>query len=163
MVFFAFSVLKTRLTAAYRSCLAVGFSHGHSNYPHFDCKLLLFLYLANFVKLINSLASASLAGFSLFFPATTVAREVPLDTWKSIMDNAQTQYDKGNVIGACTNATNLAHFMNVEVYEVGKTGDQSLERDVRFLMWDWQTFVGKYCGGRPLLKKSRLWNDIDQQ
>ncbi|WP_137024911.1 hypothetical protein [Synechococcus sp. UW179A] len=119
--------------------------------------------MSNDVKTITAFASVSLASFSIFFSAPIAANELPLDTWKSIMDHAQTQYDKGNLTGACTHATNLAHFMNLEIYKVGQTGNQSLKRDVTFLMWDWQTYVGKYCGGRPLLKKSRLWNEIERQ
>lgn len=74
------------------------------------------------------------------------------------MDTAQTEYKKGNITGACNHATNLAYFMNTEIYNV--RDNKQLQQDVTFLMFDWQTYVGKYCGSRPLAHKSRLWKDI---
>jgi hypothetical protein len=113
------------------------------------------------MKKMKAIASAYLAGISLLFSGTSEAKELPLNTWKSIMNTAKIEYNKGNIIGACTNATNLAHFMNTKIYEV--RGNKTLQKDVTFLMWDWQTYVGKYCGGRPLKNKSRLWKEIDNQ
>ena len=113
------------------------------------------------MKIVKAIAAASVVGITVFFPGISEAKEVPIKSWKSIMNAAQTQYKKGNIKGACTHATNLAHFMNLEIY---KTRDnKQLQRDVTFLMWDWQTYVGKYCGGRPLVQKSRLWKEIDAQ
>jgi len=110
------------------------------------------------VKIVNGLAILSLACLSLYFPKAIAAKEIPLDSWKSIMDTVKAQYDKGNITGACTNAINLAHFMNTEIYNV--RDNRQLQQDVTFLMWDWQTYVSKYCGGRPLVKKSRFWNEL---
>lgn len=110
------------------------------------------------MNIVNGLTSLSLASLSLFFSTAIAAKEIPLESWKSIMDNVKTQYDNGNITGACTNAINLAHFMNTEIYNV--RNNKQLQQDVTFLMWDWQTYVGKYCGGRPLVKKSRLWNEL---
>ena len=110
------------------------------------------------MKIANGLVSLSLASLSLLLPKTIVAKEIPIKSWKSMMDNVKTQYDNGNIVGACTNAINLAHFMNTEIYNA--RDNKQLQQDVTFLMWDWQTYVGKYCGGRPLVKKSRLWNEL---
>lgn len=110
------------------------------------------------MNIVNGLTSLSLGSLSLFFSTAIAAKEIPLESWKSIMDNVKTQYDNGNITGACTNAINLAHFMNTEIYNV--RNNKQLQQDVTFLMWDWQTYVGKYCGGRPLVKKSRLWNEL---
>ena len=110
---------------------------------------------------MKAIASAYLAGISLLFSGTSEAKELPLNTWKSIMNTAKAEYNKGNIMGACTHATNLAHFMNTEIYKV--RNNKQLQQDVMFLMWDWQTYVGKYCGGRPLAQKSKLWDAINRQ
>ncbi|QNI76506.1 hypothetical protein SynMVIR181_01536 [Synechococcus sp. MVIR-18-1] len=53
--------------------------------------------------------------------------------------------------------------MNTKASEVRQAGNKALAQDVVFLMWDWQTYVGKYCGRRRLVKKSRLWDAIDHR
>jgi len=93
---------------------------------------------------------------------TSAANALPLDQWKSIMTIAEREYNKGNIQGACGNATNLAFFMNQEEFKVRQSGNKTMAKDVLYLMWDWQTYVGKYCGGRPLNKKSALWRTIDR-
>ena len=93
---------------------------------------------------------------------TSAANALPLDQWKSIMTIAEREYNKGNIQGACGNATNLAFFMNQEEFKVRQSGNETMAKDVLYLMWDWQTYVGKYCGGRPLNKKSALWSTLDR-
>ena len=53
--------------------------------------------------------------------------------------------------------------MNAKAFEVRQAGNKTLSQDVFFLMWDWPAYVGKYCGGRRLVKKSRLWDAIDRR
>ena len=77
------------------------------------------------------------------------------------MNTAKAEYNKGNIMGACTHATNLEHFMNRETYKV--RNNKQLQQDLMFIMWDWQTYVGKYYGGRPLAQKSKLWDAINRQ
>ena len=100
---------------------------------------------------------------ALLFAGTTEVQELPLDQWKSGINRVDIQYNNDNISGACTNAINLAHSMNTKASEVRQAGNKALARDVVFLMWDWQTYVGKYCGGRRLVKKSRLWDAIDRR
>lgn len=106
---------------------------------------------------------SSLAGMVILFAGTTEAQVLPLDQWKSGINRVDIQYNNDNISGACTNAINLAHSMNTKASEVRQAGNKALAQDVVFLMWDWQTYVGKYCGGRRLVKKSRLWDAIDRR
>ena len=99
---------------------------------------------------------------ALLSATTSQANALPLDQWKSIMRIAEREYNKGNIQGACGNATNLAFFMNQEEFKVRQSGNEAMAKDVLYLMWDWQTYVGKYCGGRPLNKKSALWSTLDR-
>ena len=77
------------------------------------------------------------------------------------MNKAKTEYNKGKITGGCTHATNLAHFTNTEIYKV--RNNKQLQQDIMFLMWDWQTYVGKYCGEKPLAKKSKLGEANNRQ
>ena len=77
-----------------------------------------------------------------------------------IQSIAATECGKPFIYGDLQIQQNLAK-MNLEIY---KTRDnKQLQRDVTFLMWDWQTYVGKHCGGRPQVQKSRLWKEIEAQ
>jgi hypothetical protein len=113
------------------------------------------------MKKLKTIISISFVVIGLLSSGNSEAKELPLSTWKSIMNTAKAEYNKGNILGACTHATNLAHFMNTEIYKV--RNNKQLQQDVMFLMWDWQTYVGKYCGGRPLAQKSKLWDAINRQ
>ena len=42
----------------------------------------------------------------------------PLKEWKVVMEMAEQQHRAGNHVYACRHATNLAHFMNQEKFEL---------------------------------------------
>ena len=104
-----------------------------------------------------------MAGIAILFAGTTEAQVLPLDQWKSGINLTEIHYNNDNISGAYTNAINLAHSMNTKAFEVRQAGNKALAQDVVFLMWDWQTYVGKYCGRRRLVKKSRLWDAINRR
>ena len=100
---------------------------------------------------------------AILFAEATEAQVLPLDQWKSGINRTEIQYNNDNISGACTNAINLAHSINSKDFEVKQAGNKTLAQDIIFLMWDWPTYVGKYCSGRRLVKKSRLWDAIDRR
>ena len=51
--------------------------------------------------------------------------------------------------------------MNTEIYKA--RNNKQLHQDDMFSMWEWQTYVGKYCGGKPLAQKSKLGEAINRQ
>ena len=83
----------------------------------------------------KTIVSISFVVIGLLSPGNSEAKELPLSAWKSIMNTAKAEYNKGNILGACTHATNLAHFMNTETYKV--RNNKQLQQDVMFLMWYW--------------------------
>ena len=85
---------------------------------------------------------------AILFAEATEAQVLPLDQWKSGIKFIEIQYNNDNISGACTNAINLAHSMNSKAFEVRQAGNKTLVQDIIFLMWNWQAYVGKYCGGR---------------
>ena len=92
-----------------------------------------------------------------------LAQGPPLDTWKTVMENAEEQFRAGEPMNACRHATNLAHFMNEEITKLQKrNASRETVRDVMWLEMDWQTYVGQYCGTRPTTRKSALWAEIDR-
>ena len=92
-----------------------------------------------------------------------LAQAPPLDTWKTVMNNTEEQFRAGEPMYACRHATNLAHFMNEEITRLQKQkASKDMVRDLMWLEMDWQTYVGKYCGSRPITRKSSLWPTIDR-
>ena len=92
-------------------------------------------YFIKLMKKLKIIVSISFVVIGLLSSGNSEAKGLPLSTWKSIM--------------------------NTEIYKV--RNNKQLQQDVMFLMWDWQTYVGKYCGGRPLAQKSKLWDAINRQ
>ena len=91
------------------------------------------------------------------------AQAPPLDTWKTVMESAEEQFRAGEPMYACRHATDLAHFLNEEIMKLQKTNaSREMVQDVMWLEMDWQTYVGKYCGTRPITRKSALWPTIDR-
>ena len=87
----------------------------------------------------------------------------PLKEWKTVMEMAKQQYNKGNHVFACRHATNLAHFMNKENFELQKRqASQQMINDLARLEKDWQTYVGKYCSYEPPVNRSNLWPTINR-
>ena len=85
---------------------------------------------------------------AILFAEATEAQVLPLDQWKSGINRTEIQYNNDNISGACTNTINLAHSINSKDFEVKQAGNKTLAQDIIFLMWNWQAYVGKYCGGR---------------
>ena len=94
----------------------------------------------------------SLAGMAILFAGTTEAQVLALDQWKLGINRTEIQSNNDNISDACTNAINLAHSMNSKAFEVRQAGNKTSAQDIIFLMWDWQTYVGKYCDGRRFVK-----------
>ena len=115
----------------------------------------------NSIKRIIPSSLASWCG--ILFAGATEAQVLPLDQWKSGINRTEIQYNNDNISGACTNAINLAHSMISKAFEVRQAGNKTLVQGIIFLMWDWPTYVGQYCSGRRLVKKSRLWDAIDRR
>ena len=113
------------------------------------------------MKKVTTIVSISFAVIGQLSSGNSEAKELPLSTWKSIMNTAKAEYKKGNITGACTHATNVTHFIDTEIYKV--RNNKQLHQDVMFLMQEWQTYVGKYCGGKPLAQKSKLGEAIKRQ
>ena len=62
-----------------------------------------------------------------------LAQAPPLDTWKTVMNNAEEQFRAGKPMYACRHATNLAHFMNEEITKLQKRN--ASRESVRDVMW----------------------------
>ena len=99
----------------------------------------------------------------VLFAEPVLAQGPPLDTWKIVMESAEEQFRAGEPMNACRHATNLAHFMNEEIMKLQKrNASREMVRDVMWLEMDWQTYVGQYCGTRPITRQSALWSTIDR-
>ena len=86
----------------------------------------------------------------------------PLKKWKNVMDMAEQQNRAGRHDYACRHATNLAHFMNEENYELQqRQAPQKMIQDLRQLEIDWQTYVGKYCSYQPPIQRSGFWDTLN--
>ena len=79
------------------------------------------------------------------------------------MEMAEQQHRAGNHVYACRHATNLAHFMNQEKFELQqRQAPSQMMNDLTSLEMDWQTYVGKYCSYQPPTNRSNLWPAINQ-
>ena len=86
----------------------------------------------------------------------------PLKKWKNVMDMAEQQARAGNYVYACRHATNLAHFMNQENFELQKRqAPEKKIQDMEQLEVDWQTYVGKYCSYQALTQRSGYWDTLN--
>ena len=87
----------------------------------------------------------------------------PLKEWKTVMEMAEQQHRKGNHVYACRHATNLAHFMNKENFELQqRQAPQQMINDLARLEKDWQAYVGKYCSYEQPVNRSKLWPTINR-
>ena len=86
----------------------------------------------------------------------------PLKMWKNVMDMAEQQNRAGKHDFACRHATNLAHFMNEENFELQqRQAPQQMIQDLSQLEIDWQAYVGKYCSYQSPIQRSGLWDKIN--
>ena len=70
-------------------------------------------------------------------PAPVLAQGPPLNTWKTVMNNAEEQFRAGKPMNACRHATNLAHFMNEEISKLQQRNpSREMVRDVMWLEMD---------------------------
>ena len=87
----------------------------------------------------------------------------PLKEWKVVMEMAEQQHRAGNHVYACRHATNLAHFMNQEKFELQqRQAPSQIMNDLTRLEMDWQTYVGKYCSYQSPTNRSNLWPTINR-
>ena len=87
----------------------------------------------------------------------------PLKEWKTVMDMAAEQGRAGNHVYACRHATNLAHFMNQENFEMQqRQAPQQMIQDLKQLEMDWQAYVGKYCSYQIPTQRSGFWDALNK-